>query len=96
MTKQKSKQKTPLAQSQLLPAVASPLESNTNNKVCRLKTDNAATKDYWIITNGGNVTLCKQKSGEEAQGSITIPIKNFNRLIRWYVKPQKLPKRNGR
>lgn len=86
--KQTSKKTKAITSKPLLPAVASPLTATSNAKVCRLKTDNHATKDYWIITDGWNVTICKQRSGESAVESMTIPLKDFNRLIKWYVKPQ--------
>jgi len=95
MTTKKKTAKKSGSRKPLLPAVASPLEATSNAKVCRLKTDNHATKDYWIITDGWNVTVCKQRSGESAEESMTIPLKDFNRLIRWYVKPQNFPS-NGR
>lgn len=95
MTAKKKSQQKSGSRKPLLPALASPLEATSNAKVCRLKSDNHSTKDYWIITDGCNVTVCKQRNGESAEESITIPLKDFNRLIKWYVKPQKLPS-NGR
>lgn len=66
------------------------MQSNTFNKVCKLQTDNFSTRDYWILTDGSNVNVCKQRNGQPAIVSMTIPIYHFNKLIEWYIKEQEL------
>lgn len=70
----------------------SPMEANTLNKVLKLKRDNISKGDYWILTDGTNVCICNQRSGEQATQSISIPSKYFNRLIEWYITQQPLNK----
>lgn len=63
------------------------------NEVCKLNTDNFDTEDYWILYDGDMVTIAKQKLGEASTAKISIPKKDFDRLIRWYQRPQKLRKK---
>lgn len=41
----------------------SPIDANSNNKVCSLNRDNLSTKDYWIIADDISISLYKQKNG---------------------------------
>jgi len=68
----------------------SPIDAKSNHSVCKLNRDNISTPDYWIITDGYDVTLAEQKDGESATNKITISKKHFDKLIRWYIRPQKL------
>ena len=68
----------------------SPRKTVTFNQICSLQTDNAGTKNFWIQLDVGSVHLCEQTSGEAAKGSLTIPRRDFNKLIEWYLKEQKL------
>ena len=94
-TKKHKAPKKKFTQTRLLPAVASPIESITWSSVCRLKSDSTDTKDYWMCIDGDEVCIAKQRSGESLIEKIKIPRKDFNRLVRWYVKPQTLTS-NGR
>lgn len=68
----------------------SPQRANTLDKVCTLNRDNFSRPDYWIITDTDEVTICKQRDGESQEESVTIPKSEFDKLIRWYTRPQKI------
>ena len=61
--------------------------------VCQLRRDNYGIGDYWMCCDGYDVTVCHQKLGEAAQESCTIPMREFNHLVRQYTKPQRLVRR---
>lgn len=70
----------------------SPKEAKTIKEVCSLETDNYSTKDFWIMVDPCNkdVTIMNQRVGESATQKISIHKKDFNKLIEWYLKDQKL------
>ena len=56
----------------------SPMTANTIDKVCTLKTDNYDTGGFWILSDGGCVSIAEQESGESAKAIIAIPRDKFN------------------
>ena len=70
----------------------SPKDCKTMDDVCSIRTDNAQTTGYWIISDCYQVTITKQKSGEDSTEKITIPKKDFNKFVKWYITPQKVTK----
>jgi hypothetical protein len=66
----------------------SPIEAKTFNKICSLKEDNTATKDFWMLLNEDSVTITAQRSGEDVTAQINIPRKDFNKFVKWYTKEQ--------
>ncbi len=72
----------------------SPYAAKTLDEVCSLRTDNKNTDGAWILTDGCNVTVCKQKAGKSAEQSVTLDRAEFNRLIRWYMREQTTVKRS--
>jgi hypothetical protein len=78
----------------VLPAVVSrPIDARTEKQLCKLLSDNYATKNYWILHAIDHITICKQSSGSSAEEMMQIPRKDFNKLIEWYIKEQPV---NGR
>lgn len=71
-----------------------PMDARSFDEVCSLRTDNHDCKSGWIIVDGNSVSLSTQVSGEYPTGSVTFKRADFNRLIRWYTKPQKTVRRN--
>ena len=66
----------------------SPMETkNVNDVIKYLSRDNYSTKKYWILV-GDHITLTEQKSGEKPKQVININKKDFDRLIKWYIKKQ--------
>lgn len=65
-------------------------DARTHEQVCRLQRDNWATRDYWLLADGGTVTLCQQRNGEASTAKITVPRAQFNRLVQAYLKPQRV------
>lgn len=56
--------------------------------LCKMRRDNYSTRDHWLLTDGSEVTLCKQRNGEPAEASISMPRSEFNRLVRFYITEQ--------
>ena len=67
-----------------------PIDCNTFNKVCSLKTDHHDLKQFWILTDSASVSIHEQVSGEKGKQQIIIPKKQFDLLIRWYLKKQQV------
>lgn len=79
--------------------VKTPRRAGTFNAVCDMPRDNVTWQNFWIITDGGNVSLCNQKLGEHPTQSIDIPKKTFDRLVDWYMTgrwPQKRRRPSGK
>lgn len=66
----------------------SPMQAIGEDAHIKLEADNFSTKDYWILTDGVNVHLCKQREGKPAQETMYMPVNDFNKLINWYIKEQ--------
>ena len=58
-------------------------------QLCRIRRDNIETKDFSIMTDSYTVWLSEQKMGEAQKQHIGMPRAIFNKLIRWYLRPQK-------
>lgn len=65
--------------------VKAPIECKTFNDICNMPRDNLTLKDFWILTDGYEVTLARQKLGHEAEEIISIPKAVFNKFARWYM-----------
>ena len=66
-----------------------PYDCKTNKQVCAQRSDNTSAGDFWILTDGCEVSLAAQKVGEPASEMISIPRAQFNKLIDWYMRDQK-------
>jgi len=62
-----------------------PIDAKSNAQICKLKRDNVSTAGFWLLIDGPNVTLAKQKVGESAEQMLSIPRSQFDKLARWYV-----------
>lgn len=75
-----------------------PIDCKTFEDAMRLQRDNTDTTRYWLLLSMGgdnHVTICEQGRGDVAKQSIQIDKKDFDRFVRWYIRPQKtrrLPK----
>lgn len=67
-----------------------PIKAKKDIQILRLKTDNYSTDDFWILLNGDTVNIHEQRSGEKSKQNITIPRKDFDRLVKWYLREQEL------
>lgn len=47
--------------------------------------DNWNTREAWLLCDGYEVTLCKQRSGEPAEAKVTLDRRTFNSLVRRYL-----------
>jgi len=70
-----------------------PCEAGSLEDVCRLETDNHSVKRGWIMFDGGEVSLVNQISGEDSTGTVTFSRREFEALVRWWQRPQKLSAR---
>ena len=67
-----------------------PCECKNLDDVCRLQTDNHDLKNYWIMFDGFEVTLTQQAMGEPSKAKISMPKRQFDALVAWYQRQQKL------
>ncbi len=58
----------------------------------KISRDNLDAGDFWILSDGHTVSIHEQKSGEASKQEISVPREVFNKLVRWYVRPQKIRK----
>ena len=86
----KSKQsKTASAHKRRLHGVVSYAPSKCSEaELCRITRDNQDAGDFSIMTDSYTVWLSEQKMGEQQKQHIEIPRPLFNKLIRWYLRPQ--------
>ena len=57
----------------------------------RLGCDNFDTASGWIMLDGNDeVIVTQQREGEAAVGSVRLSRREFNRLVAWYQRPQRL------
>lgn len=68
----------------------SPSQVRTERHLLSLRRDNKTAGDFWMLVGEDQVTLCHQAVGNPPVGDVTIPRAEFNRLLRWYLKPQKV------
>jgi hypothetical protein len=61
-----------------------PQQAKTFKQICELPRDNVGTKDFWLTLGVGEVTIAKQKHGEQATEMITMPRSTFEKFVRWY------------
>ncbi len=68
----------------------SPEQAWSMYQVDALVSTNYSSKDFRISIDGVSVSLTHQRRGEEPRERITIPRQEFNKMIQWYTRPQKL------
>ena len=62
-----------------------PIEANTFDEICKLPRDSLSTKEFWLQIDVGSVFLAQQRIGKACQAEISIPRKDFDRLVKWYM-----------
>ncbi len=66
-----------------------PIQAVGNHQwICSLVRDNFSTEDAWILLDGGKITLANQQIGKSATEMISINARDFNALVRWYLRKQ--------
>ncbi len=68
----------------------SPSQAWSMYQVDALVSDHHSSNDFRISVDGGSVWLTQQPSGENSRRQIQIPRQEFNKMIQWYTKPQRL------
>ena len=77
-----TKEKTKPDRKRHVPATCS------KTQICKITRDNKDCGDFSIETDARSIWLSEQKIGEHIKQCIEIPRKEFNKLIRWYLRPQ--------
>lgn len=67
-----------------------PIDCQTEEELCRLQTDHYELNDFWISHHGAQITIYQQRSGEKAMQEIGIPKRQFDALVAWYQRKQKV------
>lgn len=68
----------------------SPAQARTHDDQCKLNRDNINARHGWILLDGPRVSIAQQTTGEAAKAIISLTRTDFEKLARWYFKPQKL------
>ena len=66
-----------------------PYDVKDSDEVQTLKRDNFDAGDFWILTDGYDISICEQKSGHAPTQKIHIPRAVFNKIVSWYMREQK-------
>lgn len=61
----------------------------TFKQLVTIRRDNLSVGDFSILTDAKTVWLTEQAMGERPKQTFAIPRVRFNKLIRWYLRPQK-------
>jgi DNA polymerase III sliding clamp (beta) subunit (PCNA family) len=64
----------------------------TEAQLMQMRRSATHQKDLTLLTDSYRVSIWEQKVGESPSQSVTIPRAAFNRLIRWYLRPQRITK----
>ena len=67
-----------------------PRDAKTFSQMCRLQSDNKSVKRGWILLDARSVILTNQMSGEASTGRVKFTRREFDALIDWYNRDQKL------
>lgn len=67
-----------------------PSQAWSTYQVDALVSDHQSSKEFRISIDSVSVTLTHQRSGEESSEQIRIPRQEFNKMIQWYTKPQRV------
>jgi hypothetical protein len=87
----KAKELNPLPKTNhmaLIRKTLSPQQADTLDKICQLKEDNTDTLNFWFMVDEDTVTITKQGRGESSEWMHSIPRKDFNKFVKWYLKSQ--------
>lgn len=66
----------------------------TFNQLLQIRRDSFDVNDFSILTDTHVVCLAEQPLGHAQTQHIRIPRAVFNKLIRWYLRPQKQVRRS--
>lgn len=61
----------------------------TESQLCRIKRDNFDVGNFTIMTDAHKVWLSEQPMGGTVVQQIGMTRSTFNKLVRWYLRPQK-------
>lgn len=66
-----------------------PYDTDTEDKVCAQKSDNTSAGQFSMLADGNGVTIVSVAADDYR--SLSIPRKQFNQLIDWYMADQAKP-----
>jgi hypothetical protein len=70
--------------------IKTPIQCRSLEDVCSIPRDNISLpKDFWMITDGYEVTIAQQKMGESPSQKISVPKSIFDACVKWYVTGKK-------
>ncbi len=68
-----------------------PCQARSFQQACRLQRTHYDLNDSaWLLTDGETVTITKQMVGESPTEKIHLTVAEFNRLVRWWQRGQKV------
>ncbi len=75
------------------PKMMRPRDARSHSQVAKIPRDNVTYAGTWALLNGdgkSTITITRQRRGENATESISIPRRDFDRIVDWYMKPVKV------
>jgi len=69
------------------------LANCTLKELRRFRRMDVTLKDFWLLCDSNRVCIHEQTSGHPSLQRISIPRKQFNRLVAGYLKPRKFVRR---
>lgn len=67
-----------------------PIECKTLKDICSLPRDSVDCGDFWILTDGYEISIHEQKIGHESVQKISVPKAIFDKFVRWYTTGRKI------
>ncbi len=69
-----------------------PYDFRSEKDLIAYRSDNHSSDEAWILLSdtrlGMTVTITTQRHGEPPSASITLAQKDFNKMVRWYMREQ--------
>lgn len=61
----------------------------TEAQLCKMHRDHTVIGDFALMTDSYHLWITEQKMGENPRQQIEMTRAQFNRLLRWYLRPTK-------
>lgn len=62
-----------------------PRDARNETDIRAMPRDNVESGDFWMITDGCQVSLAQQQIGKSPTASIGVPRKVFDAFVDWYM-----------
>ena len=70
-----------------------PSKIMTFAQVLNLRRDTFTTDNGWILIQRNDVIIARQQSGYSVEAMVSLPKREFDKMVRFYLTPQRIVKR---